>query len=112
MAGADMVAWFVLPSLAARHSVCGGTGSFDACGYCYQKNDRRRIEVGQGGPDACGNCLLYSSPSFNKVCCLQSLVSVPADAHAHAHSPTLPLFALTFAVVRGLRQRAQQRQGS
>jgi len=46
--------------------VCGGTGSRDVCGNCYQANDTRRVT--NGGVDACGMCLSYTDSRFNKSC--------------------------------------------
>eukprot|EP00808_Paulinella_micropora_P010849 g70477.t1 len=47
---------------------CGGTGSWDACFHCLDKNDSRRVDVGKGGYDVCGECRLFSDPGYNRSC--------------------------------------------
>jgi len=46
--------------------VCAGSGSLDKCQRCLQPNDPLRVD--NGGYDACGVCLSYSDPRFNKSC--------------------------------------------
>lgn len=116
-----------LSSSCCRLLCFHATGSFDVCGYCYAavslrvvtacctrpqsrirphaQDDKRRIDKGKGSMDACGNCLLYSSPAFNKVRQPTFLSRFLLAA--------LPLTLLVFddADVLWLRRRAQQRQG-